>query len=812
LGLLRTLGTVARSVGRLRPPDSVAVAGGRARITWSAQHVPTIDAPDEAGAWQALGHLHALDRLWQLDLLRSVGRGEVSRLLGDQPLDWRRSTIHHAGLRTPDLDFFLRTFGILRAARGSLDATSDRGRGLLQAYVRGVNDGLVATRRSLEHSLLEVDPRTWTALDTAVVGKVFAYNLNQAWQAKLAFRALSRQLGPEAAAALLPRSFPGSPRIARVLESSGARLSDTEQGLLAADEAARLFTGGLGAHLGSNAWVMGGSRTSTGKPVLCGDPHLEASAPAPFYLARLRGGDLDVAGATVPGAPGVVIGRTRRVAWSCTSAVPDDCDLYSLRLDTPLAPWGTGPLQAPAPAAGSPAGPGQGPHGELGAADPQARLPLECLSTTIEVRGGPSQQRVIRICEGAAVLSLTLGAELAWDRGEALAMRWGAVESPGRELDAVLALNHAADFQGFREALRGFHAPAQNFAYADTEGHVGNVLAGRFPIRRGGPALLPRALSDPEGDWVGWVPFDQLPCVLDPPEDLVAHANNEPVEGDYPHYLSALYSPPHRIRRIVERLGALSEATPQEVAAVQTDVRSLQGLEFVARFLEPRAEALVELRPDGERVLRVILDWDGECRPDSPGAAAFHVFHDEFLREVCERPMDAAYVSFREQWVQAETLLEDLLAGSRPSWVEEDLSQQLAVALVRSGERLDRFDWRGGWGAWRWGELHRGVLSHPLGGHPVLGSLFNVGPFEAPGSSYTVCVGHYAHTAPFWLRAIPSLRIVADLSLEDAAALRAILPGGQSGDPLTRHYQDMLPRWLAGETVAVGVLDSPGED
>ena len=768
MGLWKLLQTATRSVrSRSRAPlEEIPVAGGTARVRWSARRIPTLEAPSEAAACQAMGRLHAEERLWQMDLLRKVGHGELARLFGARPVDWRHSSIHHAGLTIPDLDYFLRCFGLPRAAQATLDRLPDETCALLRAYARGVNDGIAARRRSLEHALLDVEPEPWTLLDSVAVTKVFAFNLCFAWKAKLAFRSLLRQLGPgELLARLLPREWHADwPRIVRLAGRVG--LGADGEALLALDQAARSFTGGLGAHLGSNSWVVGGSRTRSGKPVLCGDPHLEATAPAPFFLAHVRGGALDVSGATIPGIPVPAIGRNRRIAWSCTNAMADDLDLYVVPTGQPL--------------------------GE--------DVPLESLATTIEVRGEEARQAVIRVCRGASLISPALGNDLSFGRGEALALRWNALELPGREMEGWLGIARARDFPAFRAAAGLVGAPAQNFSYADVDGHIGYVLGGAFPIRRGGPSVLARELSDPDGEWVGAVPREELPWVLDPPEGVVAHANNEVVAG-FPHYLSCLWEPPHRIRRIVERLEPLRAASLDQVAAVQTDLRSLMGLELVAHLLRPRAEALIALRPDGERALRALLEWDGECRPDSRGAAVFHVFYDELLRLLAQQKLGPAFVPFREVWVEQLKLVEDLLEPGNPWLLGRSASDLLARALAATVDRLDRMHWEQGQGRWSWGELHQGTFRHILGALPGVGFLFNVGPFAAPGSGYTVWNGHYSHADPFRLTLTPALRWVCDLSREDAGAAEAVLTTGQSGDPLSPHYRSLFPLWLRGERV-----------
>ena len=774
MGLWKLLQTASRSV-RARgksPLEVIPVAGGTARVCWSRRRVPTIEAGSAAGAVHALGRIHAEERLWQLDLLRKVGHGELSRLFGDRPVDWRQSTIHHAGLTIPDLDYFLRCFGLPRAAQATLDRTSDATRELLRSYARGVNDGIAERRRSLEHALLGVEPEPWTLLDSVAVTKVFAFNLCFAWKAKLAFRALQRQLGPsDLLLRLLPREWRAEwPRIVKMAGQAPAPGQGSQE-LLELDQAVRAFTGGLGAHLGSNSWVVGGGRTRSGKPVLCGDPHLEATAPPPFFLARLRGGDLDVSGATVPGVPVPAIGRNRRLAWSCTNAMADDCDLYVVRTGQPLPETPGAPTAA-----------------------------LESLLTTIEVRGEEARQRVIRVCRGATLISPALGNDLSYGPGEALAMRWNAVELPGQELDGWLGVARARDFDQFRAAIALIGSPAQNFSYADVDGHIGYVLSGAFPIRRGGPSVLARDLGDPEGDWVGAVPKAELPAVLDPPEGVVAHANNEVVAG-WRHYLSCLWEPPHRIRRIVERLEPLRDATLDDVAAVHTDVRSLMGLELIEHLLRPRAEALAALRPDGASALQALLEWDGECRPDSRGAAVFHVFYDELLRVLAQHKLGPAFVPFREVWVEQLKLAEDLLEPGNPWLLGRSASEVLARALAATTDRLDRLHWEQGHGRWTWGELHQGTFRHPLGALPGVGFLFQVGPFAAWGSSYTVWNGHYSHADPFRLTLTPALRWVCDLSREDSGAAEAVLTTGQSGDPLSPDYRSLFPLWLRGERV-----------
>jgi penicillin amidase len=705
------------------------------RDRWGIPHLYALNAHD---LFFAQGYVHAQDRLWQMDFNRRVPSGRLSELFGEVTLA---------------SDRFLRTIGMRRAAeeeRAHLDPESDAA---LSAYAAGVNAWISAHRARLpiEFTLLRYQPEPWTPTDTLAFGKLLAWTLGGNWRYELLRAQLIARFGVDGMRFLIPPYSAGAPTIV----PSGSRFASWRTTALHR----LLDAGGLPAGIGSNNWVLSGARTATGRPLLANDPHLEAQMPATWYEMHLAGGPYNVAGATLPGVPGVVIGHNADIAWGVTNAFPDVQDLYIERVHP------TDPSRYLFR--------GRWEH---------ARVLLEA----IRVRGrrDPAVETV-RITRHGPIIN-----DVVEGLGAFLALRWTALE-PGTISASLLHLNRARNWAEFRSALRLWTVPAQNFVYADRDGNIGYQLPGRIPIRAKGAALMPVPGWTGEYEWVGEIPFERLPSAFNPRRGYLVTANNRIASDAYPYFLSQEWGPGFRAARIEALLAPLRRATIAEMEAIQLDQLSLPGRETVRALdgvkirEEPAAGLLAELR-----------SWDGVLRPDSRPAAVYEAFRialaPRVFKSVLGEDLYQQYMERPEAWQLAlDRVLHD---PSSRWWGADGRDAVIAAALQEADEVLTR---RLGSdrSKWTWGRLHPMRFVHPLGRAWGLSWIFNAGAPPTGGDLFTVNNGGFARST-FSQIIVASYRQVIDVGDWDRSV--AIHTTGQSGLPFNRHYRDFVSLWAAG--------------
>jgi len=731
-------------VARLWVLSSLAPLGGRESlpalddsvlVLWDSLAVPHVLARSDLDFFTTLGYLHARDRLWQLELLRHAAQGRLSELFG-------RATI--------DADRELRELEISPIAAARLERAAPESRRVLEAYARGVNAWLAHGPRTLELHLLGHTPEPWEPAHSLGVGVLQAWELRTTGdESELAD--VAARLGTARALELLPEPSDSEvapfPRLKPVLR--------TAQPLRAAIRRAHASAWDTSAGprgTASNAWAIAGRRTRSGKPILANDPHLTLRAPSIWYLVGAHAPTYQVVGATIPGIPVVVLGHTRRVAWGFTNAMVDDVDLVTEQLSGDSTRYRT----------------------------PQGWAPVTILAETIRVRGGePVAYERRRTRHGPLVTSAGMP-----DSGRAYALRWLAQDGAGDEVGALRGMAQARDWTEFQAAAAGFGSPEQNVVYADTAGHIAYLLAGRVPRRRRGDSPFPAAGWSVAGDaWDGWLHPRALPRVLDPASGWIVTANNRLVDPSYPYFVSRHYDVPYRARRIVELVRADTVATAASASRHQMDVVDV----FARRFKSLAARAaLAAGRADLADGLR---GWNGAMDPAALEATVFWRWYRELMSLTFDESPDYHPVWPLHSW---------LVAGESP-WFDDrrtpgvetlDTLARLAMARVLADG-----------GLLPWGEVHSTVMQHPLASVPVLGRLigFSIGPIRTGGDDYTVNNSISLDEGPAFRSSYgPSLRHVVDMGDVDGAG-GFILPTGQSGHPLSRHYRDQAARWLNGE-------------
>ncbi len=724
------------------------------RDAWGIPHVSALEEDD---AFYAQGYCHAQDRLWQMDVNRRLARGELAEAFGPDLLD---------------LDRLMRRLGLRRAAEREWASLAREDRAALLAYTSGVNacvEAALATgRQPVEYRLARFEPRPWDPLDTLAFGRYFAFAQSPNWESELVRSRLIARLGYAAAAALEPDVWqPGT----------GAVPELDDWGPLGGRAAPGRGAPWLPAISGgSNGWAVSGARSTTGSPLLAYDPHFFSSAIPPiFYEIHLVGGAaLNVAGASIPGLPGVGVGHNRRFAWGFTVSYADTQDLYVERL-----------------------APGDPSQTEFQGRWEAGTLHREWIS--VRGRTSPWVEEVLETARHGPLLTPT---PILADEHRPLALKSMALESP-ETLAPLLALNRAASLEELRAALRRWGTPSFDAIYADVDGTIGHQMVGRVPVRARGEGLVPSPGWTGEWEWTGVVPFDDLPAAFNPPDGVWATANHDLARTSL-HFFGREHDTPGRYRRIREVLEAKERHSAVDFGSLQADEVSLPGREVAGllaeyvRISDPlEARAALELR-----------HWDGRVGADSAAAAIYHVFDQELQRrQIAEVPAD----------------LHPLLRGEGPHPVLAPITSlyrrrplRLAAQVQQWAERRRREPWLSEAGAdavdeafhatvrrlrdllgpdvgtWRWGGLHTLTLKHVLSTRKPLGAVFNVGPFERGGDLETVRAGG-GSPASFADGMISGYRMIADCADWDATL--SCIPGGQSGHRGSPHYADQVEGW-----------------
>jgi penicillin amidase len=711
--------------------------------------VPHIYAGSVKDAMFAQGYVHAQDRLWHMELARRAASGSLAEVFGPVALD---------------ADRLLRRVGLRRAAEAEFAQLAEEMRENVEAYAAGVNAFIEGNRNRLppEFLILRFRPQPWTPVDGLTIGKFVGWTLSGNWDTEIVRSWIVERLGPEEAA----RMEPGYPVGAPLIVPPGAECRGLGAPLLEELRKVQELVGAGGG--GSNNWVVDGHKSVTGKPLLANDPHLPLQMPSIWYEVHLNGGGANVIGASIPGVPGVIIGHNDRIAWGVTNTMTDGDDLFVEQIN--------------------PDDPRQYAYGGKW-------VDGDLVREEIRVRGRrePVVEEVLVTRHGPII-----GPSIPGER-RALALRT-VVAEPGQHAQSILLLNSAGNWEEFREALRLWPAPAQNFVYADVDGNIGYQMAGLVPLRAKGQGLVPSPGWTGEYEWKGFVPFDELPSVLNPPTHYVATANNKIVDDDYAYFLGAEYLDGYRIQRIVELLEAREKHSLEDFRSIQGDIYSIPGREL--------AQHLLGLQPadqDARRALNFLRVWDCQLSPDSVAATIVEAFFLQMLRntvavklgpltdyfvgkEVHPAVPDSFYLQRSASWLLGlmKEAPADWFAGrSWPEVMKQSLEEAVAALRRQLGEDMSR---------WTWGRVHYAPFEHVLGRVRALQPLFNRGPVPVGGDMNTVAQASYVGSRPFVVHSYTaSYRQIIDLS--DLNRSVAILPGGQSGHPASRHYGDMIDAW-----------------
>ena len=735
-----------RSLPQVNGKVTVAGLSGAVEIVRDRYGVPYIYGKTDHDAFFALGYVHAQDRLWQMELQRRIGAGRLSEVLGDA---------------TIETDQFLRTLGVYRAAEAAWPALSPDAQAALSAYAGGVNAFLTEGHPlPPEFVILGFKPEPWKTTDSLVWAKMMAWNLGDTYGDDLLRGQMAAALGPERAGQLLP-GYPAGAPIILPPDAMAAELRKVDNVLRE--------TLGLGDKSnGSNNWVVNGARTASGKPLLANDPHLGAQIPAIWYLAGIQGDKVHAVGATLPGLPAVVIGHNDEIAWGVTNLGPDVQDVYVERVN--------------------PANPGQ--------YEVNGRwTDLQVVPEEIKVKG---EEKPIHWA-ARATRHGPLISDVTDERGHALALRWPALDPGDTTMNAFLAINYARNWDDFTAAMRDYIGPSQNFVFADRAGNIGYFGPGRIPVRAKGDGTTPVPGWNDEYAWTGWIPFEQLPHAYNPADGYVVTANNKVVPDDYPYFITTDWAPPYRAERIVELLTAKDGLTPADYARIQGDQASAQARELLPFMLSVAPET-----PEQTQAIEMLKAWDGVIAPDSGAAAVYEAWYAQLYKALLGDDLGGD-LGDEVTTTHNPTLLASILQGDEEIWCDDVLTPGAddcsATARVALDKALKDLTERMGkdMAKWRWGDIHKTQFPHnPFSQVAFLKPLFHRS-IETGGDAFTVNPAPFKLAKPYDSQHLPSYREIIDLA--DFTTARFIQTTGQSGHPLSKHYDDLMPLWRAVEYV-----------
>jgi len=712
-----------------------------------------ISAGCECDAWYGLGFCHGQDRAFQLELLLRVVRGTLSEILGP---------------RTLAIDRLSRRIGFARSAAAQWEHLAEEHKQVIRAYTGGISAGsrVGCSRKAHEFALLGTAPSAFTGSDVLGVLKLLSFTLSANWDMELARLRILLSDGAEALKALDPacldddaaaaHGFPGLPAAIDRLERDVARFT--------------ALTGGGG---GSNNWVIAPNKTRTGRPLLANDPHLAPMLPPYWYLATIHTPDWRVAGASFVGAPCFPAGHNQKAGWGMTAGLVDNTDFFIEQI---------------------------GPDGQS-VRRGNGFVPCRVLREIITVKGRKPVTEEVLLSPHGPVVGPALDGDFA-----ALALR--ATWLDNGPVNGLLRIHKAASFAEFRRAFKDWPALSLNMVYADTGGSIGWQLAGHAPRRKKGHGAVPRAGFDPDTGWKErHVPFNRMPHVQNPPEGFIVTANNRPTsEGNMP-FLGVDWLDHYRKTRISECVSARNDWDPAAARALQTDKRSIPWAEIRDIVL-----GLESADPDVRQALELLKNWDGTVSAGSSAAAVYELFMAEMIGRIVRRraPRAARWalgkgfsplITHSFLGLRRYSHLVSLVRARPGGWFHGSWEDEMQGALKATAAAL-----RGRYGPrtekWTWGGVRPLVLPHALGEQYPFSRIFNLGPFPCGGDATTVnqtAVDLNKVTANPLVTV--SLRMVLDIGNWDENSFS--LPGGQSGNPFSPHYADLLNFWRQGRGISL---------
>jgi len=747
------------------------------KIYFDSLAVPYIIAENDEDVAFTLGYLHASERMFSMDIMRRAGEGRLSEIFG---------------VETVPFDRMFRTVGLSRTAKMIKEKMNPEGLILLEAYSRGVNFYLKEKKNKypVEFDVLGYQPEEWKPEHSIIVIRMMAWELNIGWWTDLAFTELVQKLGEEKVKEILPGYPENAPTI---IPPNIKKFSQINSNFIETDKAFRNFIGMTGTHLGSNNWVVSSQLSASGKPIIANDPHLAYRAPGIWYAAVIKSPLWNASGVTLPGVPGVVIGKNNDISWTLTNIMTDETDFYFETLDSSRTKY---------------------------LLDGSWK-DLNIIGDTIKVRDVGSVAIEIKYTQRGPIISQIHPYTFIFNNDQStyptISMRWLGSEFSD-EMDAFLKINKAKNWSEFKSAVEEFNTPGQNFVYADKEGNIGYVFGGALPIRPTNTTTFVYDGSSSNNDWKGYVPRNELPYLFNPSQEYIATANNK-VINDFKYHITNLWEPSSRIERITELLKSRNHHSVEDYMDYQVDILSPYAKSIVPYVLS--AFQNVDVKDENLiKSLQLLEEWNFEMDKYQQTPTIFLTFFDKLMKNIYLDEMGEdlfnqyvflANVPYRNILELLQTPSSDWYNNVKTSErkTRDDVIRQSLADALDELERTNSKDIKD----WQWGKLHTVTFKHAFGGASgLLDRVINIGPFEISGDGTTIFNTEYAFSEsiekyPLFRHDLfdcelgPSMRFIYDFATPDEFYL--ILTTGQSGNIFSDHYNDQTELFLDGKYMQI---------
>jgi len=710
--------------------------------------VPHIFAKNEKDAFFALGLAHAQDRLWQMELMRRAGSGRLSEILGRAALPF---------------DKYTRTLGFYKSAQDRIAFLPPKLHQQITAYVAGINYHIDNHRGPLspEFVVLQHRPEPWSMADSLVWSCMMAFQLSQNWWKELLRLRLSEKFNRTQIEDLFPRSKPNN-----------AILNVTKKTFPNSSQLTNLVPRMLTPHSASNAWVISGKRTETGKPILANDPHLAFSAPSLWYLARIITPNNEVVGATVPGVPIVIIGHNKNIAWGLTTAGGDTQDLF---VET-LVP---------------------GQHNLY--MTPQGPREFDIHKERIKIRDQTTIYIDVRSSRNGRIISDIVPTKKLPPLEKVLALRSTQMRKNDRTYEALWRINTARSWDDFKKATQLFHSPHQNIFFADRRGDIGMISPGIIPIRNGWDGRWPvdgKALGD---TWIGTIPFDSLPQHKNPKSGFLGNANNQIGSENLKYMITKDWDSPYRAERLQQLAQVPQAHTLDTSAAWQLDSYSSAAAKLLPLMLAKLPNNLLN-----KKAVNILRNWDFHMRRNDSAPLIYtawvrnfmaHLMQPFALADLGPKPSFLILVlSQKPLWCDVQTTIKKIETCSEA--LQKSFSLTIRKLIEQNGSDIDQ---------WQWGNKHKAFFKHRIFGQvPILRNFANL-EISTSGGDHTLNRGQtdFKNNAsdPFLHRHGAGFRVIYDLS--KLSQSRFITATGQSGNILSKYYRNFIRKWRNGSYINI---------
>ncbi len=727
--------------------------------------VPHIFAENEHDLMFAAGYVHAQDRLWQMDITRRTGEGRLSEVLG---------------YTTVDFDKLFRTLNISDVVGRIYEHIQPKVISALQAYADGINAYINGHKGKypIEFDMIGYEPELWTVKHSLLLSRLMAWDLNIAWWVDLTMGKLVEKVDIKKLSEIFPNYPASAPTIIELhhhlqgKKPTDKKFSASVTNFMNVVQSFRNYFGNDGSAIGSNSWVIDSTLSVSGKPILANDPHLSLPAPSKWYEMHLSAPDWDVAGVSLPGSPFIIIGSNNRIAWGLTNGMIDETDFYIEKIDSIKS---------------------------TNYICENKSIPIAVSEESIYIGKDDSVVINVRRTHHGPIISdihsVTNNSATDANQGT-VSMRWVGFEVSS-EPSALYLINKSQNAEDFERGIKEFAVPGQNVVYADVDGNIGYWTAAKIPVRGKQNPTLPLPGWSTEFEWKGFISFEKLPKLWNPKEGFIATANNKITENQ-PFFISNLYMPPSRIERIKELLTNNKKFSVEDFKNFQSD------------YTSPHAKSITEVLiescknfNDTITAFQYLQNWDYKHRPTDIASAIFNMFFVKLLHNIF---MDEMGSELLEDYIFFSALpiiaVDGLIKSANSSWFDDINTEEIETRddIFRKSftEAIDELEKKLGpeMKNWQWGKLHTVTFAHPFGSRPPLDKVFNIGPFPVGGSMSTINNGEYKFNKPFRNHVGPSTRLIMDLSR--LSEYFSVLPTGQSGQPLHKHYDDQTQLWLNG--------------